>query len=212
MHRVAQNKRRSRWLSDTTFLAPLATSLLLLPTLGGCAATTELTASTSPVGSSTPDTSAPPMDYVLDQVTISLRRDVTPPEDYAVNGHRVVSVRRTIDGRDGAVQEMRRTVEGDSALVTVSVLDDPTLVRLLNTFYTAGVFGYCHDPNRFRGVELVVGTRRLIGTERGPSDWTGGELCIQIADYRRCMSLIPSDPGEIHVLWRDLWRLGTLSN
>ena len=134
-------------------------------------------------GSSGP--SGPPGQYRLDQVRISLLFQ-TPNRQ--VGGYEI-----TIDGGGKA------TYVDDKGTRRELTLRDEALVELLNEFYRIHFFELPDVYTMKKSVSLLDdGLISTFGSRH--VDMSSKRLCVELADYRKCLTIVVDQPPEANAL------------
>lgn len=127
----------------------------------------------------------PPLQYQLSQVTISIRHQTSRgiPGGYEI----------TIGG-DGSCSYIQK--KAAKPLITDLQLSTEQLLKLINTFYQIHFFELADTYSVRKQVILrddstvATGFRKLV-------DMGGTKVCIRIADYNKCITVVDDQPGAV---------------
>jgi hypothetical protein len=127
----------------------------------------------------------PPLQYELSQVTISIRHQTSRG---IPGGYKII-----VSG-DGTGSYVRNKA-GKSVTTNLKITKEQ-LLELINVFYRIHFFELADSYSVRRrvilrdGSTVVTGLRKLV-------DMGGAKVCIRIADYQKCITMVDNQPVAV---------------
>jgi len=126
------------------------------------------------------DKPVPPLQYPLDQVAISILHHTS----HGIPG-----------GFEIAIQGGGNGFYLQNAVKTELQISSNTLIDLLNDFYRIRFFDLA-DTYRVQE-QVVLGDNGQVATRHiTTNDASSNKLCVQLADYQKCVTIVNDQPAE----------------
>ncbi len=126
----------------------------------------------------------PPLQYELSQVTISIRHQTSR----GIPGGYELTIRG--DGNGSYLQE-----KAGKPIKTDLQLSTEQLLEIINGFYHIHFFDLA-DRYSVRKQVVLKNKTTLATLATKMVDMDGTKLCIQLADYKKCVTIIDNQPSE----------------
>jgi len=135
---------------------------------------------------------APPLQYPLTQVTITLQEK---PGPVFSDGYQI-----RINGDGKATYQPYKAIQPASAQIT---LNKEQLIALINDFYQIHFFDLTNNYMVTKQVTLKSNTT-LVTIGAKMNDVATKQLCIQLSDYQKCLDIVADRPKEANGLYEKI--------
>jgi hypothetical protein len=132
-----------------------------------------------------PQPTEPPPQYQLSEVTISVLHQT---------GHGIPGGYELTIAGDGSGSH--RQIKDDKPIETNTQLSSEQLMELINRFYQIHFFDLA--DSYIVKTEVILKDKATIATIATKMADSGSTmLCIQLADYKKCVTIVGNRPGEV---------------
>jgi len=135
---------------------------------------------------------APPLQYPLSQVTITLQEK---PGPVGSTGYQI-----RINGDGKGTYQPYKAIQPPSTQITLS---KEQLIALINDFYQIHFFDLTNNYMVTKKVTLK-GDATLVTIGAKMNDASTKQLCIQLSDYQKCVDIVADHPKEANVLYEKI--------